>query len=42
MGDHDYTDDMAYDTDHLAAKGAEQLTKRLDSLIRTLNLDIEK
>ena len=40
MGDHDYTDEMAFDRDHLASLGAEQLTKRLDSLIRTLDLDL--
>ena len=40
MGDHDYTDDMANDKSHLATKGAEQLTKRLDSLIRTLDIDL--
>ena len=39
MGNHDYTDEMAHDEDHLAPKGADQLTKRLDSLIRTLNID---
>jgi hypothetical protein len=38
MGDHDYTDDMAYDRDHLAAPGAAQLTARIDSLIKTLNI----
>ena len=36
MGDHDYDDQMALNFDHLSYKGAEQLTKRLDSLIRTL------
>ena len=40
MGDHDYTDEMAADRDHLAEKGAEQLTSRLDSLIRTLDIDL--
>ena len=40
MGNHDYTDEMAFDKSHLATKGAEQLTKRLDSLIRTLNIDL--
>ena len=40
MGNHDYTDEMAMDRDHLATKGAEQLTKRLDSLIRTLDIDL--
>ena len=39
MGDHDYTDDMAYDRDHLAEKGAEQLTSRINALIQTLNID---
>ena len=38
MGNHDYTDEMTYNSDHLATKGAEQLTTRLDSLIRTLNI----
>ncbi len=36
MGAHDYTDDMAVNTDHLSEAGAEQLTHRLDSLLRTL------
>ncbi len=36
MGDHDYTDEMAYDYDHLNAVGAAQLTARLDSLLKTL------
>ncbi len=36
MGDHDYSDAMAYGVDHLAAPGAEQLTDRLDSVLRTL------
>lgn len=39
MGDHDYTDDMAYDNHHLSALGAAQLTHRLDSLIQTLDID---
>ena len=39
MGDHDYTDEMAHDTDHLSYLGAEKLTFRLDSLIKTLNID---
>lgn len=38
MGDHDYTDDMAFDTDHLADAGATQLTHRLDSLITSLGI----
>lgn len=38
MGNHDYTDDMALDADHLATLGAEQLSHRLDSLIRALNI----
>ena len=41
MGDHDYTDEMALNTDHLSTLGAEKLTLRLDSLIKTLNVDFE-
>ncbi len=41
MGNHDYSEEMARDRDHLATPGAEQLTRRLDSLIRTLNVDFE-
>lgn len=37
MGEHDYTDEMAYDKDHLSQAGAEKLTHRLDSLIKTLD-----
>lgn len=36
-GDHDYTDDMASNKDHLNEKGAGQLTNRLDSLIKILD-----
>jgi hypothetical protein len=36
MGNHDYTDEMARDKDHLSHKGALQITHRLDSLLRTL------
>ena len=36
FGAHDYTDGMANDYDHLSAAGAERLSARLDSLIRTL------
>ncbi|WP_295069755.1 hypothetical protein [uncultured Fibrobacter sp.] len=36
MGEHDYTDDMAFDCNHLAHEGAIQMTKRLDSLLQTL------
>ena len=32
-GDHDYPDEMAYDYDHLSILGAEQFSRRLDSLI---------
>lgn len=35
-GDHDYSDKMALNTDHLSSAGAEQLTSRLDSLLKTL------
>ena len=36
MGDHDYTDEMAYNRDHLSNIGAAQLTARLDSVLKTL------
>ena len=39
MGNHDYTDDMANDTDHLSEAGAAKLTHRLDSLIKTLDIN---
>lgn len=39
MGDHDYTDEMTYNSDHLATEGAAQLTTRIDSLIKTLNIE---
>lgn len=39
MGDHDYTDEMAMDADHLSKLGAAQLTHRIDSLIQTLNIN---
>ena len=41
FGNHDYTDDMARDADHLGDLGAEQFTQRLDSLIHTLDIDWE-
>ena len=37
-GKHDYADDEAWDSDHLASTGAMKLTRRLDSLIGTLPL----
>lgn len=36
MGYHDYTDDMAQDAGHLSTDGAEKMSIRLDSLLRTL------
>jgi len=36
MGNHDYTDEMASNKDHLSYPGAVQLTARLDSLLKTL------
>jgi len=36
MGNHDYTDEMAQNMDHLNYKGAVQLTTRLDSLLKIL------
>lgn len=41
MGDHDYTDDMARDSEHLTHLGAIQITQRLDSLMQTLNTNWE-
>ncbi len=35
-GNHDYTDEMAYDFDHLSYLGARQLSHRVDSLLKTL------
>ena len=36
FGAHDYTGKMAYNTDHLSTSGAQQFTRRLDSLLSTL------
>lgn len=36
MGKHDYTDEMAFDQDHLSCAGAEQLTQRLNDLLDSL------
>ena len=36
LGDHDYTNDMALDYDHLNKWGAEQISRRIDSLLNTL------
>lgn len=36
MGEHDYTDEMAVDHDHLCSVGAIKITSRLDSLLKTL------
>lgn len=35
-GNHDYSDEDALNTDHLSLQGASKLTKRLDSLIKSL------
>jgi hypothetical protein len=37
MGEHDYTDEMASNEDHLSYPGAIQLTMRLDSLLKVLS-----
>ena len=42
MGNHDYTDDLAQDAGHLSTDGAKKMSIRLDSLIRTLNVDFEQ
>ena len=36
MGNHDYAGDEASDYDHLCWQGASKLTRRLDSLLNTL------
>ena len=36
MGNHDYTDEMAFDCNHLSAVGAVQMTHRIDSVLATL------
>ena len=36
MGDHDYSDEMAYDYDHLSYVGGQKLTRNLDSLIQSM------
>ena len=37
MGDHDYTNSMAEDAQHLCPVGAKQLTHRIDSLLMTID-----
>ena len=37
FGAHDYTDEMAYDFDHMSANGAKRFAARVDSLVRTLS-----
>jgi hypothetical protein len=36
MGDHDYDDEKANDSDHLCKKGAQKLSTRLYEFIKTL------
>lgn len=36
MGMHDYTDDMAYDNNHLSATGAVQMTSRIESALAAM------
>ena len=36
MGDHDYTDEMAQNRDHLSYLGAQKLTARLDSVLKSI------
>jgi hypothetical protein len=37
MGEHDYTDDMAFNATHLSELGARQYTARLDSVLTKLD-----
>lgn len=39
MGEHDYADEEALDASHLSEAGATKLTARVDSLIKTLDID---
>ena len=41
MGENDYTSGVSNDDDHLGDKGAELLTFRIDSLIKTLDIDFK-
>ena len=41
FGDHDYTSEMALDDGHLCPVGAEQLTKRVFTLIKKLDAESE-
>ena len=36
MGDHDYTDNEAVDSDHLCGNAVPKITSRLDSVLKTL------
>ena len=36
LGDHDYTDDEAFNTNHLNARGAAKLSGRIDSLLQAI------
>jgi hypothetical protein len=36
MGNHDYPDKMANNRDHLSKEGAQKLTARIDSVLKTL------
>jgi len=36
MGNHDYSDKMAHNRDHLSSSGARRMTVRLDSVLKTL------
>jgi len=42
MGNHDYTDEMARDTDHLGDLGATQMSLRLDSLLQNQDINWEE
>ncbi len=36
MGNHDYSDEMSQDNDHLCIEGGKLITSRIDSVLRTL------
>lgn len=36
MGDHDYSNSLAYDNDHLCSEATYKITARVDSVLKTL------
>ena len=38
MGNHDYGNELAYDDDHLCMEGGKEITRRIDSLVQSLDI----